>query len=297
MVDINDRGCFPEETEKTIYAEAGLDERTYSIHKLLGISAAALEEAQEKLTNPIDFLSTQFAGRRVFRFVATHPDLDHLSGLYRLHSEQQIPIDNFWDIAHQKTLSKDDFAGSPYRYEDWCWYLYLSGRLAPQYPSPATVIRAYRGDSRNYWAQDGISILHPSTAFLESANRREDDSYNDCSYVLRIQYGESTIMLGGDAEESSWADIWQSHTDDQLSSSLLKASHHGRESGYHKEAVRSIAPTYTIFSAGKKPSNDAHSQYQKHGTTVLRTHSHGTITATCYADGKVFLQDAQGNDL
>lgn len=297
VVDINDRASFSEETERAIYADAGLDPSTYLMHKILGTKPQALKTAEEKLVDPVNFIKTHYPGRSVFRFICTHPDMDHLSGLYRLHKEQNVTIWNFWDIGHKKCFSDEDFKESPYKYEDWVWYSYLSGRLAPKYNSPATVIKAYRGELRNYWAQDGITVLHPTSEFLTAANDREGDNYNDCSYVLQIRHGESVVTLGGDAEESSWADIWTNHKDAVLASQILKASHHGRDSGYHRESVNAISPKYTVFSAGKKPSNDAYDKYKKHSTEVLRTFKHGTITAMCYEDGTVFLQDAEGHYL
>src|ERR1039458_6275773 len=58
-----------------------------------------LKAARDKLTNPIDYLKAHFAGRPIFRYIQTHPDLDHMAGLHRLIGEK-IGIVNFWDTKH-----------------------------------------------------------------------------------------------------------------------------------------------------------------------------------------------------
>ncbi len=43
---------------------------------------AYLEIVEEKaLTNPVDYIVAGFPGKDIFRFVLTHPDMDHMSGI------------------------------------------------------------------------------------------------------------------------------------------------------------------------------------------------------------------------
>ena len=51
------------------------------------------------LTNPIEFLKNSRISS-VFRYIQTHPDLDHMRGLAAL--KQEIEIVNFWDTFHNK---------------------------------------------------------------------------------------------------------------------------------------------------------------------------------------------------
>src|ERR1700676_1222197 len=59
-----------------------------------------LQEAKDKLTNPIDYLNANFTGRPIFRYIQTHPDMDHMAGLYKLWVEDGVQIYNFWDTSH-----------------------------------------------------------------------------------------------------------------------------------------------------------------------------------------------------
>ena len=70
-------------------------------------------------TNPIEYLKNTMRVSDLFRFISTHPDMDHLDGFNRLANE--ISIRNFWDSGARK--SKPDFEGSPYKEEDWDRYV------------------------------------------------------------------------------------------------------------------------------------------------------------------------------
>src|SRR2546427_6511887 len=67
-----------------------------------------LQEARDKLTNPIDYLKARFPGQSIFRYIQTHPDMDHMAGLYRVLVEEGIEIVNFWDTSH--CIEKDEVA-------------------------------------------------------------------------------------------------------------------------------------------------------------------------------------------
>lgn len=72
----------------------------------------------------------------------------------------------------------------------------------------------------------------------------------------------------------------------KLKTTILKAAHHGRKSGYHKEAVKQMRPVYTIVSVGKKPETDASNLYRICSEHVWSTRWKGTITLTISGSGK-----------
>lgn len=54
-------------------------------------------------TNPIEYLK-EHQIKSIFRYIQTHPDMDHMDGLYNLVNT--VPIQNFWDTAN---LKKQEF--------------------------------------------------------------------------------------------------------------------------------------------------------------------------------------------
>ena len=74
----------------------------------------------------------------------------------------------------------------------------------------------------------------------------------------------------------------------RLKSDVLKASHHGRDTGYHQTAVKLIAPQLTIVSVGLKPDTDASNKYlQQTGKRVPSTRYHGNIEVRIGDDGSL----------
>jgi beta-lactamase superfamily II metal-dependent hydrolase len=71
-----------------------------------------------------------------------------------------------------------------------------------------------------------------------------------------------------------------------LKSDFLKASHHGRDSGYHLAAVQRIAPSLTFVSVGRKPNTDASNKYRQQCLRVASTRYHGNIKLEIYDDGQ-----------
>ena len=140
---------------------------------------------------------------------------------------------------------------------------------------------------------DAIEIWSPTEQLIELGKKTEN--YNHSSYVLSIVHGDCRIVLGGDATEEAWEDILRHHGGALPKTNLLKAAHHGRESGYHPASVRSMNPDHVIVSVGKIPETDASNKYRSNPTSkVFTTRRQGTISASCYRDGRVILRNVSG---
>ncbi len=74
-----------------------------------------VEAKKAGLTDPVGYFKSVFPDKEIFRFILTHPDMDHMSGLNRLINEGSIYIRNFWDTAHNKAFLPEDWENSPYK--------------------------------------------------------------------------------------------------------------------------------------------------------------------------------------
>lgn len=232
-----------------------------------------LKEAgyETELTNPIAFLKA--LQKPVFRYIQTHPDLDHMRGLSSLRSEG-IQVTNFWDTEHKKI---PDFKSNSDR-QEWAEYNRLRNGNGG-----VTVLRLFRGHNGVFWNEepegiaggDGIEILAPTPELIQQANKSGNP--NNLSHVLRINAYGVSVILGGDAEADVWEDIVK-HYGTGLKCNVLKASHHGRDTGYHQKAVEFMRPGYTIVSVGKKPDTDASNKYRSNGGKVWSTRWYGNLT-------------------
>ena len=202
--------------------------------------------------NPIRYLQDHGISG-IFRYIQTHPDMDHMDGL-RAIVESYGPI-NFWDTDNNKDLKDGDWLGSPYRKEDWDLYKSIRDGKPDNDPKRLVNLSGSRGQ---YWnvsgdgssGGDGIQILAPTSALVSEANDTGD--YNRCSYVLLYRTGGHSIVFGGDSHDATWEYILENHESDVANVDLLIAPHHGRGSGRSYKFLDVLKPSLTFF--GNAPS-------------------------------------------
>lgn len=170
--------------------------------KDMALAEQKLNAAKNKLTNPIDYLKAHFAGRPIFRYVQTHPDLDHMAGLHRL-LEEQIEIVNLWDTKHCITKNEDALRTGQANNKDirdWRAYQWLRGGTA----SGLTVLNLARGASDKFYAQDGIAIWAPAD---HKRCQNPNAEPNALSFVLCMMVGNCRVVFGGDADIAVWEEM------------------------------------------------------------------------------------------
>ncbi|HEU4660813.1 MAG TPA: hypothetical protein VFS63_09140 [Pseudolabrys sp.] len=128
MVDINTSHDYDQKARRELIEELRPKSPTNTLGGLIPpapdlltavLSTYHIEEAEKKeLTDPIDFLQKNYAGQMIWRFILTHPDIDHMRGLKRLN--ETVGIANFWDIQHTKA-SPDSFRNESEK-EEWLYY-------------------------------------------------------------------------------------------------------------------------------------------------------------------------------
>ncbi|ARP69310.1 hypothetical protein LK07_05475 [Streptomyces pluripotens] len=295
MIDINNSKKLPEEDEKALAASKGLSLYEFRSRRFIEGQFRSWEEYYKSLlVDPADYFKENFSGKSLFRYIQTHPDMDHMSGLHRIFWDEKVDLGNFWDVEHDKTFKKSDFDYGPFDYADWEAYENLRQGKGPD-GSTHKVLNKFRGSTGEYWTDDSIEILSPTQELIDGCS--VSGSYNDCSYVLKLTHAGRTVILPGDAESAAWKSILDNPGEDAIKCDILKASHHGRESGYHEEAVDAMSPEVVICSVGKKPDTDASDEYKSHGAKVLSTRYNGTITVKIWDDGDVWVQNHKGENI
>ncbi len=225
-----------------------------------------------KLTDPIEFIKDK-AITNLFRFISTHPHKDHNSGIKEI--KDNFSPTNYWVIKNEFNSDNNDS-------DDLIFYNELVNN---DVSSEFTIVRPLEQSNRDFWNQDGITILAPNNELVDLAV--EKDNPNIMSYVLLIKYGKIKIILGGDAESDTWKYLTENYSDELENVQILKASHHGRDSGYYMEAVKLMSPKYTIVSVGKKPSTDSTNKYRNFSENTFSTRWKGNITFECQLDGTI----------
>ena len=237
--------------------------------------------------NPIRYMRDRGI-TNVFRFILTHPDMDHMDGILDLFAE--FAPANFWDT--ENTCTKSFQAGSPYKEEDWRFYIGLRDGTRS---STAKRLALYAGAQGPFYNQsgenneplDGLSILAPTPSLVADANRTED--FNDASYVILYRSAAGRILFCGDAHDKTWEHLLANHLAAIQGVELMIAPHHGRDSGRDRNFLSAVRPRLTLF--GVAPSEHlAYDAWRNRDLTYITSNQAGTIVVdTNGAQMKVYV--------
>jgi competence protein ComEC len=246
---------------------------------MIDIDNSKINNETDSLTDPLKYFGDKFGNKNLFRFILTHPDMDHLSGLNEL--AKKYIIYNFWDTNNDKKFAESDWEDSIYDKRDWDRYLEF--KESDESPKCLTILRGAIADC--CWTQDNIKILSPSSSLVKLAN--ESGDYHHLSYVLMTEHSGFKVLFGGDASIEAWDDILEKLGPESLKANIFVAPHHGSKNNVHKEAFKAVDPDYVIVSVmeGKDYDYDTYKNLAK--KEVLSTKYYGTIRFEINDDGKI----------
>ena len=238
------------------------------------------------------YLKQVLGRRRIYAFISTHRDADHMRGINRVH--RAVGIDRVWDSG-----LPGGTVGSP----DYDEYMRMRRAVPTGLIRPLTYV------------DFGATRIR----FLSAASGYVPDDCNAQSVVLKVEHGvpRNSILLTGDSDVSTWKAICASHLHmmSLLASEILLASHHGSwtffdcgEDGYHYPGhVRAINPAMTVVSVGRNghghPDPTAIAQYEAYsrgsfeGHKLWRTDRDGTMRLDLTDSGYWILRRWEGAHL
>lgn len=141
------------------------------------------------------------------------------------------------------------------------------------------VLRHREGDSFQFGGAN-IEVLYPTQDAATGDKPRNNDSM-----VLRASYGETSVLLEGDAEKRVERYMVARH---HPMATLLKVGHHGSTNATTQEFLDSVKPQIAIISVGSAnsfglPRVQTLARLAEMGTHVYRTDLDGAVTF--YLDG------------
>lgn len=122
------------------------------------------------------------------------------------------------------------------------------------------------------------------------------DNLNNYSAVIKIQHGNTSFLLAGDAEAESEQEMLASGTN--LKADVLKVGHHGSNSSTTPSFLKAISPKYAVISCGTgnqygHPHKELLNKLSSAGIQTYRTDVNGTVIFT--SDGKTLTVKTLGN--
>jgi len=195
-----------------------------------------------------------FYDRSIDVLIATHPDADHIGGLPDV-------LENFdIDFVFEPGIAHD--TGT---YEE---FMRLIGE------ENAKHLIARRGQVINLGDEAYLRILFPD----RDVSGVEP---NAGSVFAQIVYGETEVMLTGDAPKSIEQYVI-SLDGPTLESNVLKAGHHGSKTSSDESFVGLVDPDYVVISAGENnryghPHEEILDVFEQFETKILGTYAEGRI--------------------
>lgn len=254
---------------------------------------------KEHPVNPIQYMDAHGI-TAIFRFILTHPDMDHMDGIKDLF--ESFDVTNFWDTENNKVIGEGESWGT-YNWEDWDYYQNI--RDSESNPKTVHFYAGSRGvyyneDENDQGEGDGLYILTPTTELRDKAN--ESKHYNDISYVLlhQTEYGQK-VIFAGDSEANTWDYILENHKAEVSDIDVLIAPHHGRQSGGNKEYLDVLNPKLTLLGNAESESLD-YNAWNRRGLYHITNNQAGCVmleVTDCgieiYVTNKKFAQNENPN--
>ena len=203
-----------------------------------------------------------FGDKRIDVLLATHPDADHIGGLLEVVSRYDIGL--FLETGMDAENDIDD--------ELW---RRLEGR-------EVTRLLARRGMALDLGDGALVRILFPDRDV-------SDWDPNDASVVARLDYGEDSFLLTGDAEIKT-ENLLLRLGEDVLDTDVLKVGHHGSKTSSTWSFIKAVEPMYAVISAGKDnryghPHQSVLDTLSKVNAKILSTSELGTIHMRSFGSG------------
>jgi competence protein ComEC len=229
----------------------------------------------ETPTQPLDYLE-QLGITSIWRFILSHPDMDHMDGLDPLF--RAFSVLNFWDSGARRPNPKFGLFHK-YKEEDWDRYeSIIKGEIAG-----LNVLRKQNGARFPYANEpkgscDGIHILAPDQTLIQEAS----EECNRASYMILYRSLGGNILIPGDAEDSTWEFVLSNYADDVRDCSVLVAPHHGRHSDMDFSFLKVVNPKLVLMGCADSEdlAYDAYRDYPH-----ITNNQAGNVIAECTTAG------------
>ena len=192
--------------------------------------------------------------------VATHPHRDHIGGMDTV--VQNFPIKKLYTPVKESDSSY---------FQD----------LAKACGAANVKLTVPKADARFSLGSATVTVLGPRGDYEKLENE------NNMSIVLRVDYGDRSFLLTGDAEHEEETAILDAGC--IVDVDVLKAGHHGSEDSTGSRLLHESMPDYCVISCGLgndygHPHDDTLSRLRDADVTVCHTDELGTIVFI--TDGK-----------
>ena len=189
--------------------------------------------------------------------VATHPHADHIGGMEAVLDAYEVG--EVW---------MPDAPDTTETYEGFLDAVDAEGCPVEQAVAGESIV----DDEAGYT----VDVLAP-------ADDVDSEDMNDYSAIVKVTYGDTALLFTGDASAQEIVDANPGHVD------VLKAAHHGSETGTNAEVMTETTPEFVVVSYAEgnsygHPDQSALDAVSAARATAYSTAANGNVTAT--SDGE-----------
>jgi competence protein ComEC len=195
-----------------------------------------------------------FNDRSIDLVVLTHPHKDHIIGLIEVLKRYEVDqiLENSYDYKASE-------------YDEWI-----------QTKSKLNIIQAVTGEVVDLGGGVKIKVIFPG----ESESGKYISNANNTSVVLKLEYGNESILLTGDIESSIEKKLAMNGSD--IDSDFLKLAHHGSKTSSIEQFINAVSPVAAFIEVGAgntfgHPAQSTIERLEKNGIKYYRTDKDGTI--------------------
>ncbi len=215
-------------------------------------------ENEHKLKTYLDGLGIE----TIDYFILTHYDADHIGGADMIIETYTVETVIIEDYYYEKETSV---------YRDY---------LDALENSKDTVTKDPDVGEEMAFGELHLKFLGPTERF---------DEKNNDSIVVRLDFGENSIMMTGDAEIDAEKSLVSTYNSAELDCDVLKVGHHGSTTSTTKNFLNAVSPEYAIISCGidnsyGHPKAEILERLTEIGAKIYRTDKTGNIVLVF--DGK-----------
>lgn len=147
----------------------------------------------------------------------------------------------------------------------------------------------YRNIAIEYAECGAVYVFGNMTLRVVSPNKVYDSS-NDNSVVIRLEYGEFSMLLTGDAGKAAENDMLD--RGENITADVLLAGHHGSGSSTTGDFLSAVDPSDAVISVEQSdylPNDSTMQRLIEYGCTIYRTDKSGDITIVSDGTGYKIL--------
>lgn len=202
--------------------------------------------------------------------VASHPHVDHIGTFAQLIYNYEVGAVYTSELEYPTSHYKN----------------YM--RAIAETETPHVILA--EGDTFLFGEDVLVEVLHPPAGieYPEGYPQNSTQFVNNLSLVLKLTYGDSTFLFGGDIYTSAERDLVQRYGD-KLQADVLKVNHHGAATSSTKRFRDAVQPKVAVMMSDGIEDLRIYQAFQRLGAQTFVTSVDGAVLVATEGDGQYIV--------